>query len=65
MNGQVFPSELDHPLPGNDRFAEFCNKPVARTFISSQNAALIQYRIPTKGNGFTVFVRHRKNPTRE
>jgi len=36
-----------------------------RTFTSSQNAALIQYRIPTRGQGFSVRVHHVHNARRK
>ncbi|KAL5285330.1 CRHBP family protein [Megaselia abdita] len=56
LNGEYFPSEVDHHRKLEDRVVEFCsdyrqwpkvsNK---KFFKSSQNAALLQYRIPTKG----------------
>ncbi|CAL7942265.1 unnamed protein product [Xylocopa violacea] len=64
LNGEVFPSEMDHRLPLKQRSSEFCGKNIAvqKTFTSSQNAAVIQYRIPKPGKGFTVFARFVKNP---
>ncbi|XP_077288585.1 corticotropin-releasing factor-binding protein [Arctopsyche grandis] len=63
LNGQFFPSPRDHPLPEDDRFAEMCgNQRVKRVFVSNQNAALLQYRVPMKGKGFSIIVRHVKNP---
>lgn len=69
MNGKYFPNVNDHPLNIEQRSNEFCNDhrnlPSYRTvFRSSQNAALIQYRIPVKGS-FTIVVRHLKNPERK
>ncbi|XP_044258596.1 corticotropin-releasing factor-binding protein isoform X1 [Tribolium madens] len=64
LNGQFFPSPSDHPLPLNSRFTEFCGKrKVKQTFKSSQNVALIQYRMPAKGTSFGFSVRFIKNPT--
>ncbi|CAH0387862.1 unnamed protein product [Bemisia tabaci] len=64
LNGQFFPSIEDHPKPLQSRFTEFCGqRKVKQVFQSSQNAALIQYRIPTRGNGFGFSVRFIKNPT--
>ncbi|XP_043471551.1 corticotropin-releasing factor-binding protein [Leptopilina heterotoma] len=62
LNGEFFPSPGDHQLPLEQRLSEFCGPRVNKIFTSSQNAALIQYRIPIKGKGFTVFVKHRLNP---
>ncbi|XP_008201043.1 corticotropin-releasing factor-binding protein isoform X2 [Tribolium castaneum] len=64
LNGEFFPSPSDHPLPLNSRFTEFCGKrKVKQTFKSSQNVALIQYRMPAKGTSFGFSVRFIKNPT--
>lgn len=66
LNGQFFPSPRDHPVPEDDRFTEICgSQKIKRVFISSQNAALLQYRVPMKGKGFSVIVRHVKNQNRE
>ncbi|XP_026674665.1 corticotropin-releasing factor-binding protein [Ceratina calcarata] len=67
LNGEVFPSEMDHRLPMKQRNVEFCGKNIAtkRTFTSSQNAAVIQYRIPKASKGFTVTARFVKNFRRE
>ncbi|CAB4053931.1 unnamed protein product [Lepeophtheirus salmonis] len=60
LNEKVFPSKHDHPIDFNDRFKEFCSKGSfdeknrkTLRFVASQNAAVIQYRIPTKGEGFS------------
>uniref|UniRef100_A0A8D8V560 Corticotropin-releasing factor-binding protein n=1 Tax=Cacopsylla melanoneura TaxID=428564 RepID=A0A8D8V560_9HEMI len=64
LNGQFFPSTEDHQKPLHERFSEFCGtKRIKTVFRSSQNAALIQYRIPSKSKGFSFYVRHHKNPT--
>ena len=67
LNGEVFPSEMDHRLPLKQRISEFCGKNIGvkRSFTSSQNAAVIRYRIPKPGKGFTLFARFLKNPRRE
>ncbi|KZC08826.1 Corticotropin-releasing factor-binding protein [Dufourea novaeangliae] len=64
LNGEVFPSEMDHRLPLQQRNAEFCGKNIGekRTFVSSQNVAVIRYRIPKPGKGFTVVATFVKNP---
>lgn len=62
LNGQYFPGISDHPKPLENRFTEFCGtrKP-KQVFKSSQNAALIQYKVPKKANGFSITVRFPKN----
>ncbi|XP_053699318.1 corticotropin-releasing factor-binding protein [Sabethes cyaneus] len=68
LNGMYFPTEHDHPKSMEQRIEEFCNdpklwpfKPVRKAFRSSQNAALVQYRIPISGS-FVVSVRYIHNP---
>ncbi|CAL1676542.1 unnamed protein product [Lasius platythorax] len=66
LNGELFPNEGDHILPIKDRVTEFCGKNrwyrSKKIFTSSQNAALIQYRVPLRGRGFVVSARYPKNP---
>ncbi|XP_063585804.1 corticotropin-releasing factor-binding protein-like [Penaeus indicus] len=61
LGGELFPSEVDAPLEG--RVHEFCGRLKKKVFQSSGNAALIQYRVPRRGNGFKITVRYTKNPT--
>lgn len=61
--GQIFPSAADHPLSMDERYNTFCGeKKPSRMFVSSQNVALIQYRIPKRGQGFRVVIRFIENP---
>ncbi|ODN06056.1 Corticotropin-releasing factor-binding protein [Orchesella cincta] len=66
LNGAVFPSYEDHEKSISSRFHDLCvdtkRHPIKRIFASSQNAALIQYRIPMFGQGFSVRVEHIPNP---
>ncbi|XP_031829810.2 corticotropin releasing hormone binding protein isoform X1 [Nomia melanderi] len=64
LNGEVFPSETDHRLPLKQRISEFCDKSIGvkRSFVSSQNVAVVRYRIPKPGKGFTILARFLKNP---
>lgn len=71
LNGMYFPTEQDHPKGMEQRVEEFCNdpklwpySPVRKAFRSSQNAALVQYRIPISGS-FVVSVRYLRNPDRK
>uniref|UniRef100_A0A182QX55 Corticotropin-releasing factor-binding protein n=1 Tax=Anopheles farauti TaxID=69004 RepID=A0A182QX55_9DIPT len=77
LNGQYFPGEQDHEKPLGLRVQEFCaeqpagqrwlGKPRpgeaggAWVFRSSQNAALVQYRIPERGS-FVLSARFHHNP---
>ncbi|PSN38852.1 hypothetical protein C0J52_26351 [Blattella germanica] len=64
LNRQFFPSPQDHPKPLNLRYREFCGqRKVKQVLESSQNAALIQYRLPARGKGFSFTVRFLKNST--
>ncbi|OXA46805.1 Corticotropin-releasing factor-binding protein [Folsomia candida] len=60
LNGEVFPSPLDHEKDTASRFQDVCidssspSQQLQRTFTSSQNAALIQYRVPAYGQGFSI-----------
>lgn len=62
LNGQVFPTTESNPDPKD---TEFCSKnpPGERTFVSSQNGALITFRILEVGKGFTVKVEHQRHPS--
>ncbi|XP_067000519.2 corticotropin-releasing factor-binding protein [Anabrus simplex] len=64
LNQQFFPSAEDHSKPLNMRYREFCGPQKQKEiFQSSQNAALVQYRIPTAGRGFSFRVRFPLNST--
>lgn len=66
LQGDFFPGIQDHPKSLNERFHEFCgsHKP-NKYYFSSQNVAMIQYRIPIKGEGFQVTVTFIENLTRK
>ncbi|KAM7361950.1 corticotropin-releasing factor-binding protein isoform 2-T2 [Cochliomyia hominivorax] len=66
LNGEYFPSIKDHHRSLDERVQEFCNNykqwprlANKKFFRSSQNAALLQYRIPVKGS-FIANVRFHK-----
>ncbi|XP_030370918.1 corticotropin-releasing factor-binding protein [Scaptodrosophila lebanonensis] len=66
LNGEYFPGIKDHHRPLEDRVFEFCNNykhwpriSNKKFFRSSQNAALLQYRIPARGS-FVANVRFHK-----
>ncbi|XP_017058714.1 corticotropin-releasing factor-binding protein isoform X2 [Drosophila ficusphila] len=65
LNGEYFPGIKDHHRPLEERVYEFCNNyrqprvSNKKFFRSSQNAALLQYRIPARGS-FVANVRFHK-----
>lgn len=66
LNGHVFPSEEDHARKIEERSQAICSEGPSRgfakrAFISSQNAALVSFNIPKKGEGFRVRVKFLKN----
>ncbi|XP_014663083.1 PREDICTED: corticotropin-releasing factor-binding protein-like [Priapulus caudatus] len=62
LDGQLFPNEEDHPQEFDRRYKTYCgdDKP-NKIFISSQNVAMVQHRIPVAG-GFSVHVKFVPNP---
>ena len=64
LNGKVFPGEDDHEMSLDQRSHVMCSgkQTRSRRFLSSQNAALISYKIPTPGQGFKIRVTYHPNP---
>lgn len=63
LNGRFFPSEADHQLPRDKRYEEFCGtRSPRKTFLTSQNVGLIEFRIPIQTQGFRIQVKFRDNP---
>ena len=63
LNGNVFPGLEDHHLSLEQRSRALCNGNVGVTkFVSSQNAALVSFNIPTTGQGFKIRVKYHPNP---
>lgn len=66
LNGQFFPGTEDHIVPRHERYQEFCGSVnPSKSFRMSQNVGLLEFRIPTFGEGFTVKVRFISNPKRK
>ncbi|XP_053145002.1 corticotropin-releasing factor-binding protein [Hemicordylus capensis] len=62
LKGEKFPSSLDHPLPTSERYIDFCEDDHIRSTIwSSQNVAMIFFRIHDPGNGFTLAIKKKTN----
>nr|XP_002723067.2 corticotropin-releasing factor-binding protein isoform X1 [Oryctolagus cuniculus] len=58
LKGEKFPSSQDHPLPTPARYLDFCTGALSgQSVTSSQNVAMILFRVHEPGNGFTVTVR--------
>ncbi|XP_070706916.1 corticotropin-releasing factor-binding protein [Pempheris klunzingeri] len=63
MKGEKFPSTQDHPLPLYERYVDYCDSgSLRRTVRSSQNVAMVFFRIHNAGSGFTLVVRKHINP---
>ncbi|XP_025063933.1 corticotropin-releasing factor-binding protein isoform X3 [Alligator sinensis] len=62
LKGEKFPSSLDHPLPTSQRYIDFCeSNNFQRSIRSSQNVAMIFFRIHEPGNGFTFTIKKNTN----
>ena len=62
LKGEKFPSSQDHPLPTTERYIDFCESGLSRrTIRSSQNVAMIFFRVHEPGNGFTVTMKTEPN----
>ncbi|XP_004643549.1 corticotropin-releasing factor-binding protein [Octodon degus] len=58
LKGEKFPSSQDHPLPTTERYTDFCESGFSRrTIRSSQNVAMIFFRVHEPGNGFTLTIK--------
>ncbi|XP_061529396.1 corticotropin-releasing factor-binding protein-like [Phycodurus eques] len=63
LKGEKFPSSEDHPLPLQQRYTDICSSqapgPATR---SSQNVAMVFFRIHNTDSGFTLVVKKLRNP---
>ncbi|KAM9734536.1 corticotropin-releasing factor-binding protein isoform 1-T1 [Menidia menidia] len=63
MKGERFPSSQDHPLPPNRRYVDYCDSgPAGEGARSSQNVAMIFFRVHSAGSGFSLTVKKHTNP---
>ncbi|XP_069015831.1 corticotropin-releasing factor-binding protein [Embiotoca jacksoni] len=63
MKGEKFPSSHDHPLPVHERYVDYCDSGSLRKSVrSSQNVAMVFFRIHNAGSSFTLMVRKHINP---
>ncbi|KAF3849272.1 hypothetical protein F7725_015769 [Dissostichus mawsoni] len=63
MKGEKFPSSQDHPLPLYERYVDYCDSGSLRKSVrSSQNVAMVFFRIHNAGSSFTLTVRKHINP---
>ncbi|KAJ8380395.1 hypothetical protein SKAU_G00011730 [Synaphobranchus kaupii] len=63
LKGEKFPSNEDHPAPLSERYVDYCDTGVLRrTIRSSQNVAMIFFRIHAPESGFTITVKKLVNP---
>ncbi|CAG07814.1 unnamed protein product [Tetraodon nigroviridis] len=63
LKGEKFPSRQDHPLPLHQRYTDYCSSEGAgATSRSSQNVAMVFFRVHGPGSGFTLAVKKLHNP---
>ncbi|XP_044030925.1 corticotropin-releasing factor-binding protein [Siniperca chuatsi] len=63
MKGEKFPSSQDHPVPLYERYVDYCDSgSLRRSVRSSQNVAMVFFRIHNAGSSFTLTVRKHINP---
>lgn len=66
LQGELFPSPEEAEGGLDAQYKTFCGAAAPPTlFTSSQNVALVQFRVPRAGQGFRVRVRFLRNPERE
>lgn len=66
MKGEKFPSSQDHPQPLYERYVDYCESgSLRRSVRSSQNVAMVFFRVHNPGSSFTLMVRKHINPFRE
>jgi hypothetical protein len=66
LNGNVFPGDNDHPLGVEDRSPLLCSGTASKkVYVSSQNAALVSFKIPKEGQGFRISVKYIHNKDRK
>ncbi|XP_061674114.1 corticotropin-releasing factor-binding protein-like [Syngnathoides biaculeatus] len=63
LKGEKFPSSEDHPLPLQRRYTDVCSSAAAaRATRSSQNVAMVFFRVRNPDSGFTLVVKKLRNP---
>ncbi|XP_061586042.1 corticotropin-releasing factor-binding protein-like [Cololabis saira] len=63
LKGEKFPSTHDHPLLPHERYTDYCSSMAPAVSIrSSQNVAMVFFRIHSPDSGFTLAVKKLHNP---
>ncbi|XP_075889523.1 corticotropin-releasing factor-binding protein-like isoform X2 [Nelusetta ayraudi] len=63
LKGEKFPSRQDHQLPMHQRYTDYCSSTGgAASSRSSQNVAMVFFRIQSPDSGFTLAVKKLYNP---
>ncbi|XP_076005605.1 corticotropin-releasing factor-binding protein-like [Genypterus blacodes] len=63
LKGEKFPSSHDHPLPLHQRYTDYCSSAAPGVASrSSQNVAMVFFRIQSPDSGFTLLVKKLHNP---
>ncbi|CAL8249200.1 unnamed protein product [Merluccius merluccius] len=63
LKGEKFPSSQDHPLPPRQRYTDYCTSGApGGASRSSQNVAMVFFRIHSADSGFALTVKKQHNP---
>ncbi|XP_059910466.1 corticotropin-releasing factor-binding protein-like [Gadus macrocephalus] len=63
LKGEKFPSSQDHPLPLRQRYTDYCSSSApGGAVLSSQNVAMVFFRVHSPDSGFTLTVKKQHNP---
>ncbi|KAJ0068098.1 hypothetical protein NL108_015571 [Boleophthalmus pectinirostris] len=63
LKGEKYPSSQDHPLASHQRYTDYCSSSAAGSSSrSSQNVAMVFFRIHGEDSGFTLTVKKLHNP---
>ncbi|XP_049619839.1 corticotropin-releasing factor-binding protein [Syngnathus scovelli] len=63
LKGEKFPSNQDHPLPLHQRYTDICSSTApGHATRSSQNVAMVFFRIRNPDSGFSLIVKKLRNP---
>lgn len=56
---------MDHHLPKEARYHEFCAEKPHGVYTMDQNVGLVEFKLPVRGDGFKLRVRFKRNTQRK